>query len=520
MGTSSHTVYQQFKSPLRVVVVVLYRSRETYKQRLQQKEKELRDTQQQLAEAWRRERELQQQLDEQTQQRQAQQAEIENLRKETGRLPHDPNLAHHSFGPKTIAMSCNLALTVGFRAAERALKIFWDFCNADWKLPHFETIRTWLMRVGVARLIFNKQAMKDGQVVWFVDHSCKVGREKVLAVLGIRLEDLPPPGQPLKHEDLMTLLVSTGEQWKREDVARQYEALVDQIGSPVAINSDGAVELQEPAAALKNGKKRVLVQTDPKHKLANMIKSVIGKEERFVKFQKQLGQTRSAIQQTELSHFTPPKQKTKARFMNLQDTIQWASMVLWNLSHPHSAARTDIDTERVNEKLGWLRAFRDDIRRWSRCLSVVGATLQLINEQGLSAGTTGRLKKELNKLSLCNISRSVVDRTLAFIKESEKKLKKLKLPNLRVPMSTEVLESVFGRYKQLEGQHSSGGVTSLLASFATLLKPITAEEVTSAFASVSTSDMKRWVKNELGETLQSKKNQAYAEYRAALQAQP
>jgi hypothetical protein len=37
-------------------------------------------------------------------------------------------------------------------------------------------------------------------------------------------------------------------------------------------------------------------------------------------------------------------------------------------------------------------------------------------------------------------------------------------------MSTEILESTFALYKQLERQHSKGGFTSLLAGFGALLK--------------------------------------------------
>jgi hypothetical protein len=517
VATSSHAFGQQFKSPLRVAVRFLFRSREAQKERFRRKDEELREVQEELRELrWQR-RQLGKQLDEQAKRIHELEQERQELREQPIRLPHDPKLAHHSFGAKMISMCCNLAVAVGFRAAERALKIFWDYLGFTTKLPVFETIRTWLMRVGIARLLFNKQEMKDGQVVWFVDHSCKVGTEKVLAILGIRLEDLPPPGTPLKHEDLVTLLVAVGEDWKREDVAEQYDLLIEQIGAPLAINSDEAVELQDPASALNNGEKTVLVQTDPKHKLANILKSVIGKDERFLEFQKRLGQTRSAIQQTELSHFTPPKQKTKARFMNLQNTIRWAAMVQWHLSYSCSKARAEIEPRRMREKLGWLSSFRKDIARWQRCLDVVAATLKFINKQGLSAGASRRLKRKLDKLVLCSTSREVTERTLAFIKESEKKLKSLKQPDLRVPMSTEVLESVFGRYKQLERQHSHGGFTSLLASFATLLKPITPDEIKEAFDQVSTQTTKQWVKDQLGNTLQSKKNQAYAEYKHAIQ---
>ena len=34
-----------------------------------------------------------------------------------------------------------------------------------------------------------------------------------------------------------------------------------------------------------------------------------------------------------------------------------------------------------------------------------------------------------------------------------------------MPLSTEILESSFGLYKQLERQHSKGGFTTLLAAF-------------------------------------------------------
>jgi hypothetical protein len=462
-------------------------------------------------------RQLRKQLNEQAQRLQALEQELTELREQPIRLPHDPKLPHHSFGAKMISMCCNLSLSVGFRGAERALKIFWQFLGLDTKLPVFETIRTWLLRVGVARMLLTQVKKKDGQLVWFVDHSCKVGTEKVLAILGIPVEDLPPPGTPLKHEDLMTLLVAVGENWKREDVALQYEELIEKIGAPLAIASDQAVELREPVSALKNGQKEVLSLTDPKHKLANIVKSVIGKDKRFLQFQKQLGQTRAAIQQTELSLFTPPKQKTKARFMNLRSTINWAAMVQWHLSNPRSGTRTEIEPKRMNAKLGWLRPFRKDIQKWNRCLDVVSVTLTFVNEQGLSAGSSRRLEKELRKLTLCPTSRKVMKRTLEFIRESEKKLKSLKIRGLRLPMSTEVLESVFGRYKQLEGQHSQGGFTSLLASFAALLKPTTADEIEEAFIQVSTKKMKEWVKEKLGNTLQSKKNQAYAEYKYALQ---
>jgi len=85
-----------------------------------------------------------------------------------------------------------------------------------------------------------------------------------------------------------------------------------------------------------------------------------------------------------------------------------------------------------------------------------------------------------------------------------------------LPLSTEILESAFGRYKQLEGQHSKSGFTGLLACFPALLKPTTAAGVREAFRRVSAKDVNKWVKKHFSSTVTSRRNAAYAEYKAAL----
>ena len=159
--------------------------------------------------------------------------------------------------------------------------------------------------------------------------------------------------------------------------------------------------------------------------------------------------------------------------MNLAPTLKWAQMVLWQLAHPHSKARREISAARMNEKLGWMRQFRDDIRRWSECQTVVSASLTFINQQGLFRGAANQLAAQLESLRTCDDSRVVADRLVEFVRQSEEKLAE----GQRLPMSTEILESSFGLFKQLERQHSKGGFTSLLAAFGAMLKPSTPESI-------------------------------------------
>ena len=86
---------------------------------------------------------------------------------------------------------------------------------------------------------------------------------------------------------------------------------------------------------------------------------------------------------------------------------------------------------------------------------------------------------------------------------------KLPAPGERGWLSTEILESAFGSYKSLEGQHSKSGFPSLLAGFGALLKPCTPAEVKESFSRTSVKDVKEWTATHLNKTLASKKNTAH-----------
>lgn len=509
MGISSSIRVGLFKSPVRVVAAFLLRSRETQAQRANEKSQEIQDqkriNQQQQRVIANAEKELAQQRLEIAQLR----AENQRLRQQPPVLPHDPPLAHHEFGPKMISVCVNLARTIGLRPTVACLKIVFDWLGVTGRLPEWTTVRTWLMRVGVAAI--EEPIERADDWVWMADHSNQIGPEKALVIIGLRTSKMPPPGVALTHQDVRLLTVQPGVSWKREDMAGAYEELADRIGAPLAVVVDGAVELREGAEVLQKLRENVIILGDFKHHAANVLKKIVGDSTPFDRFTSQVGCTRSVIQQTELGHLTPPSPRPKARFMNLAATLTWAQMVLWQLAHPHSQARREITAARMNEKLGWLRPFRDHIPRWSACQAVVSASVTFINEQGLFRGAANRLAVELESLPTCADSRAVADRLLDFVRQSEEKLAE----GQRLPLSTEILESSFGLFKQLERQHSKGGFTSLLAAFGALLKPATPASIRRDFARVSVKQMRTWVTQNLKTTLASKRQTAYAEFAKA-----
>jgi hypothetical protein len=508
MGLSWTGKGLSFKSPLRVVARFLWRSRET-------KAKKCRNLKQQLDEAEgviaRQAAEIQRQKDEiRALQEQKRRTEDENRHQAREvRLPEDPPLKGHKFGLRMIRLAVNLARVVGFRPTERVLKIVWAWLGLKQPLPAWTTIRTWLLRVGLAVLREPIEPADDW--IWMADHSNQIGPEKALVVLGVRAAQLPPPGETLKHEDVHLLTVRPGTAWKREDMASAYHELAKRHGNPRAVLCDGAVELGDGAQCLQKQRPDMIVLHDFKHKAAIFLKAAVGNHPRFAEFNTQLGKTRSAIQQTELAHLTPPSQKPKARFMNLASTLDWAATVLWLLDHPEAKARAALRPERLEEKLGWLRSFAVDLAAWRECQQVVNAGVTFINKQGLFRGTGTQLRVAMGTNLQHVAGQQVAQRLVDFVTAAEGQLKE----GERLPMSTEILESTFALYKQLERQHSKGGFTGLLAGFGALLKPATNESIRRAFSTVSVKDVHQWTRDNLGATLTSKRLATYKDFRSA-----
>lgn len=498
----------QYRASLYEVARNLLRSRNTQRERAEKLKGQLaeqeRINEQVQAERRQLARRLHQVQEELAQARQ----ELEQLRERPLVLPDDPPLPHHCYGPRMISVCVQLAKSVGLRASSEALKIVLDWLSIAAEIPCWTSVRLWLCRMGLDEILHSRQRHDDW--IWMADHSNQIGKEKVLTILGIRERHLPPPGQTLRHQDVRVLAVVPGTQWKREDVAEQYRALSEIVGTPKMLLTDGAVELRESVQVLeKDGKQPVLLR-DMKHFAANELERMIGKTEAFQAVMACLGRTRSSIQQTELSHFTPPSQKPKARFMNLGATLRWAEMILWQLDHTDAQARQGIEVSRMDEKLGWLREYRSPIAQWRRIERVINHSLGFINTRGLYRGAAEDLRRHVHSLhpaksDRCDLSDQMAQTLIDFVSDAEAQLAE----GQRGWLSTEILESAFGAYKTLEGQQSKSGFTSLLPAFGALLRDCTPAAIGESFHRTSVAKTRQWVATNLGKTLASKKASAY-----------
>ncbi len=125
--------------------------------------------------------------------------------------------------------------------------------------------------------------------VWIVDHTVQAGRLKCPRALGIRLADVPPPGEHLALRHLEPLGVVPMSCSNGDTVLAQLERHTRVTGTPCAILSDHG-RISGPASS---GSARGIPGPRPlrccQHKAASLLKSLLEKDSRWGVFSSRRG---------------------------------------------------------------------------------------------------------------------------------------------------------------------------------------------------------------------------------------
>ena len=392
----------------------------------------------------------------------------------------------------------------GFRAASRVIESITQFFHIDWEVPEQTTGRTWLLRIALYQLNRPQEVADDW--VWIVDHTVQIGQEKCLVVLGMRLSELPRPGVPLRLEDLRLLGCFPVTHSDQQVVREQLEATVCKTGLPRAILSDHGGDLRAGVNLFCEAHPETCPLYDIAHKAASLLKARLEKDEPWKSFCTQVGQTKLKTQQTEWAFLVPPAQRSKARYMNLGPLLRWGRQTLRVLDEQPDAVMHHGSLARLEEKFGWLRAYREHLAQWSEYQDLLEQTVDEVRCYGYRQEAAYRVALRIEPHVRTDSGRQLKDQLIAFVADESASVK----PGERLPGSSEILESAFGKMKSLAGDHQKGGFTSLLLALGALVGPLDRETIRDALVTVPWKQVRRWIDENLGQTFHAKRRLAYA----------
>jgi hypothetical protein len=408
----------------------------------------------------------------------------------------------YSVGHVKLFLDFVLSATTGLRGAARVMTVVKEFFKLPMFVPSWHSGRLWLMRVGYYKLTRAKQITNDW--VWIIDHSIQLGSEKCLVILGLRLCDLPAPGQCLQHKHVELIELLPVNKSNGDVVYEQLKETTKKTGVPRVIVSDHGSDLKAGINLFCNDYPQTAHVYDLKHKIASMLKSRWAQDDTWMEFTKYANQVKKQLQQTSLAHLAPPNQRSKARYMNLDRLIRWGKNIQMIVDQPSQ------EQEKIKKKLGQIVEYKEDLEQWGEMLQIAGVLEKHMHAQGLEKDGHIKLKSRLQEQ--CSVIKSqealeMMDELLKFTEEQEFQCN----PGERFPASSEVIESVFGKQKYLEQEQSKNGFTGLLLGIGAIVSTTDSDVIKDALETVRTKDVLKWCKEKIGESVQARRRRVFSD---------
>lgn len=414
---------------------------------------------------------------------------------------------HYSLGEIAGALILLLDCRGSLRGSALALGLFSRLLGFGPDVPSPTTVRTWLLRIGLYQLQRPLEHAEDW--VWIVDHTVQIGELKCMLVVGLRLSGWQEqPDRRLSYEDvdligLWPVRSSTGEV-----VDEQLESAIARTGLPRLVISDDGRDLHRGLALFQERHAEAAQAPDwiydIKHKTASLLKRELEHNPVWTAFAQGANQMKRQVQQTELAFLNPPQQRGKARYMSVDSLVVWGVKALGWLDNPRPTGR-DLDEERIEAKLAWLRDYREPLRCWQQAMSVIGTVETLVRQEGYHAASAAELAERLPTVEPDSLAERLSEQLTAFVGQQAV----LARAGERLPGSSEVLESIIGKYKRLQGEGGQFGVTGMVLSVGAFVGRLTLAGIHTALTSISGLALRAWEETHLEATIQSQRKQAF-----------
>jgi hypothetical protein len=385
------------------------------------------------------------------------------------------------------------------RAAAAVLEIVAPFIPGLERVPSANSGRLWLMRLGLYELRRPKETADDW--VWIMDHTVQLGPRKCLVIVGVRLSAWRRKAGPLEHEDLTLLNLTPMEHSTGEAVAAQLRETRERTGIvPAVVLSDEGAELKKAMVLFRE-------ESPQLHKVPHVydIKHKVHQDKTWQSFVTRTNRTKLRVTLTELAFLVPPGLRNKARYMNLDTLVDWGRRTLAYLDDPCDFPGKKVDSKRLRQKLGWLREYRQPLAAWAELLDVAAGAETYIRREGYHAGAARELEQELLPAARTPAGLRMKASLVTFVGEQARGT----TPGQHLLGSSEVLESLLGKYKRIQGTHSKGGMTASLLSIGAAVLKKSAKVIQAAMAAVPVVAVGQWVRDKLGLTIPAQQSLAF-----------
>jgi len=362
-------------------------------------------------------------------------------------------------------------------------------------IPHFTSVINWVLRFGLS-LLQQVQPISDPWIA-IIDHSIDIGSKKVLVMLRVKVDVT----DCLQLTDCECIGLHIQQTINGHQIAIALTALFERTGYPQAILQDGD-------SSLNCGVKRLLesqqvdspIVHDISHAASAALKHALTTHPDYQTFLDLRVRFNSQFRQTDCVYLLSPTIRNKGRFMDIGKQFVWAKCIL----QMNTIADNPKLTEQFNgfqQELFQLKGFIDEFADTTELLNQM---MKQLKTQGLNDNTFNESKCLLNQLPDAS---SVKTRLLQWLEQTYAISRQF---SNSLPVSSDVIESLFGLFKYLVGRNPQADMNRSVLLLPALCGQSNVETIQYALSQTRHVDLQGWVTEHVPETIRQARNRLLA----------
>lgn len=310
------------------------------------------------------------------------------------------------------------------------------------EVPSYNTIDNWARKCGLDEIKHTSEALKDIDYAAVIDECMMIGSQKLFPVLSVPAEH---KGRPLQLEDVHVIGFHVQSSWNAEDASKALDTDIEAIGKrPKYAISDNESSMRKAV-----GLSGYTWHRDVSHTLAVFMERVYKDDPYFVDLNKRMVTCKQQYCMKEIAYLQSPSIRSKARFMNLSESVDWADTML-QIFHNLS--------EHEREVFSFIPAYASFIEEMKDIVSCIHFIEAEMKYNGLSKDTISVCRKHVYKTAMCggDRMRKVGQYILNYLAEEERLL----ADNEIINNSSDIIESTFGIFKYRQSPNKLNGITA------------------------------------------------------------
>ena len=396
---------------------------------------------------------------------------------------------NHTYSFVVIELAISLVIDVGvsFRGASKLFVMLNLYLELNIGTPTHTTILNWTKKQGVSNFR-EKSYFKKQKWILIADESIQFGNNKLLFITAVPAHEFNK--HYLIYSDLIPLVIKVSTSWKGKDIVKEIEKVIDskQVLYAVSDNGNNLVNVFNIL--------NIKHIEDINHKFSWIIQKILEEEDVFKSFSKELSNMRAKLSLSKQARIIPPNQRIMSRYMNLTPIFEWSIKMLELLER-------DKLTIEEKEKLAFLPEYKKFILEMHELINVLNQTQKIMKNSGFSKKNVKSVLKMLNPLN-GSISKKISEMVANYLHETKQKMGKQKT----ILCSSDIVESCFGKYKELVETNKTVGINDLSLCLSTMMTK-DSQMLKTNFERIKTEDVKAWKKENIGQTLFAEKKELF-----------